>query len=299
MSIEMKIATVIVTYNRLELLKECIGSIRKQTYNVNEIIVINNSSSDGTLEWLTEQNDLTTITQENLGGAGGFYTGIKYAYENGYEWIWCMDDDVVCNWNALERLIECGTNKSFAKIGFIYPRVVWKDNSIHKMNEPGYFHNRNYWNPIAIEKLKCGITNIDTASFTGVLFSWGAIKEAGLPDIRLFIYFDDLEYTSRMRNFLNIYVADSIVLHKTERNVGNDLVEPLLRVNKKNFFNIRNFFFFYSRKNKLYAAYYFIRSSWILIIKFGFNKYYFAFIKLFITAIICGVFGILNNQKFK
>ena len=73
----LKIATVVVTYNRLELLKDCIESLRNQTRKIDEIFVINNSSTDGTEEWLSRQNDLTTITQPNTGGAGGFYTGTK------------------------------------------------------------------------------------------------------------------------------------------------------------------------------------------------------------------------------
>ena len=56
-----KIAVIVITYNRLKFLKEIIESIRKQTRKADEIFVINNSSSDGTSEWLIGQNDLTII----------------------------------------------------------------------------------------------------------------------------------------------------------------------------------------------------------------------------------------------
>ena len=46
------VATVVVTYNRLSYLKNLIESLRQQTYTDNHIIVINNSSTDGTAEWL-------------------------------------------------------------------------------------------------------------------------------------------------------------------------------------------------------------------------------------------------------
>jgi GT2 family glycosyltransferase len=91
---EKKIAVVLVTYNRLYLLKECLTSLRKQTYKPDKIIIINNDSTDGTTDWLDEQTDLEVIHQANLGGAGGFYTGIKLAYEQGFDFIWVMDDDV-------------------------------------------------------------------------------------------------------------------------------------------------------------------------------------------------------------
>lgn len=76
-----KIAAVVVTFNRLELLKKCVESLRNQTHKLDEILIINNSSTDGTLDWLNQQNDLTVISQENSGSAGGQFTGIKTAYE--------------------------------------------------------------------------------------------------------------------------------------------------------------------------------------------------------------------------
>src|SRR3989339_336534 len=101
-----KIAAVVVTFNRLTLLQECIESLRNQTHTLDEIIIVNNSSTDGTLEWLNAQKDLTVITQENSGSAGGQHTGIKTAYEKGYDWIWCMDDDAEPELNALEELTK-------------------------------------------------------------------------------------------------------------------------------------------------------------------------------------------------
>ena len=90
------VAIIAVTYNMLELLKEEINSLREQTYKDAQIIVVNNGSTDDTLSWLQQQQDIITITQKNLGGAGGFYTGMKYAAENGYKYCWVMDDDVIC-----------------------------------------------------------------------------------------------------------------------------------------------------------------------------------------------------------
>jgi rhamnopyranosyl-N-acetylglucosaminyl-diphospho-decaprenol beta-1,3/1,4-galactofuranosyltransferase len=51
----MQVTAVIVTYNRFELLKECIAAVKVQTYKPSSILVVNNNSTDG-----TEQRDLTT-----------------------------------------------------------------------------------------------------------------------------------------------------------------------------------------------------------------------------------------------
>ena len=103
----MKIACVVLTYNRLSLLKRCIDSIRNQTYQEFDIYVIDNASTDGTAHWLSLQNDLTVISiHENKGPANGFYTCLQVPYDDGYDWIWMMDDDGVADKGQLEELLN-------------------------------------------------------------------------------------------------------------------------------------------------------------------------------------------------
>ena len=105
---------VVVTHNRLPLLQECIQAIQEQTHQVCGIIVVNNGSSDGTAEWLLGQQKLTVISQPNLGGAGGFNTGIRQARDRGASWIWCMDDDTIPQADCLEKLLVA-SNFPFAR----------------------------------------------------------------------------------------------------------------------------------------------------------------------------------------
>ena len=100
----MNIIAVVVTYNRLNLLKRNIGCL-KQNKPVSSIVVVNNGSTDGTTEWLKEQTDLIVIHQSNVGGAGGFCTGMEYAYRAGADWVWCMDDDVFPRADCLDELL--------------------------------------------------------------------------------------------------------------------------------------------------------------------------------------------------
>ncbi|MBR4624822.1 MAG: glycosyltransferase, partial [Alphaproteobacteria bacterium] len=59
---EKSVGIVVVTFNRLALLKEVVESLRKQTYNDFQIVIINNGSTDDTLQWLEKQTDIITIT---------------------------------------------------------------------------------------------------------------------------------------------------------------------------------------------------------------------------------------------
>lgn len=92
------ITAVIVTYNRKELLGQNIEMLLKQTIPFDSIIIVDNCSTDGTFEYLkncgwTTEPFIYLKTETNIGGAGGFYTGVKAAYEAGADWIVLMDDE--------------------------------------------------------------------------------------------------------------------------------------------------------------------------------------------------------------
>src|SRR4028119_143552 len=95
------VAAVVVTYNRKQLLLECIDALLSQTRSLDKIILIDNACTDGTPEILREKGYLDNAyidymrLPENIGGAGGFHEGIKRGYEVGYDWLWLMDDDTI------------------------------------------------------------------------------------------------------------------------------------------------------------------------------------------------------------
>lgn len=247
---ESRIAAVVVTYNRLPLLKECVDCLRKQTRNLDEIIVVNNSSSDGTLEWLKKQKDLTVITQENMGSAGGQYTGIKTAFDKGHDRIWCMDDDCLAERDALKELVEFNGSEVVDKIGFLASKVLWLDKTPHLMNLPGYFFRGNRWTFIGVDNFATGVHKIDACSFVSCLFSREAIKKVGYPNPDFFIWFDDVDYTVRFRDFDNYYVAKSVVIHKTNTNTPPRLGSFDPDFDLKKYYGLRNFYFFYKKWNK-------------------------------------------------
>ena len=105
-----KIVAVVVTYNRLEKLKVCLECLMNQSMEIDEIIIVNNSSSDGTTEYLMNLNNDRKLVHlkldTNTGGSGGFFRGILEALEHGADWIWGMDDDAFPALNALEVLYK-------------------------------------------------------------------------------------------------------------------------------------------------------------------------------------------------
>ena len=91
----IKVDGVVVTYNRLSLLKECLTALLDQEYPLNKIYVINNNSSDETASYLRKiSKKYPTIIpvnlKKNVGGAGGFNVGLKFFMKKSnaaYAWI--------------------------------------------------------------------------------------------------------------------------------------------------------------------------------------------------------------------
>lgn len=191
----LKVASVVVTFNRKELLVKTLESLFNQSKKIDEIIIIDNASNDGTREFLEGrgyvQNNLVTYIElsENSGGAGGFYTGIKKAYEKGYDWIWVMDDDGIPHQTCLEELLM---NKE--KSEFLAPLVL----NITDHEELAFNYKGNNSVKEIFEQFggKNVIANF-ACPFNGILLKSELIKKIGYPKKDMFIWGDEQEYYRR------------------------------------------------------------------------------------------------------
>ena len=182
---EKRVATLVVTYNRLEDLKSCLKAIKNQTYKNYDVIVVNNGSTDGTTEYLNDQFDIICIHQGNFGGAGGFYTGMKYMFENGYDWLWMMDDDGLPEEHQLERLIE------FGKKGYPVLNALVIDKDDLTRFSFGYKGK-------TVEDAKTSDFFESICPFNGTFIHRSVIAKCGYIKKEMFIWGDDQEYKLRM-----------------------------------------------------------------------------------------------------
>jgi GT2 family glycosyltransferase len=217
----LRTACVIVTYNRLSMLKEAVAAVQAQTRPPDRIIVVDNRSADGTSDWLRNLDGVDALfLTENLGGAGGFHFGIKRAVECGADWIWTMDDDCLPRPDALEKLLNSGIlvgEPADDQIGFLASRVEWTDGRPHRMNVPGPSREWTDGHPNDPSSLK-----IRYASFVSILINARAVYRVGLPIPEFFIYCDDVEFTRRITRagFSAYYLPESRATHRTTANRG-------------------------------------------------------------------------------
>lgn len=235
----MKITAVVVTFNRLELLKQGIECLRKQQ-KLTGIIVVNNGSTDGTREWLDAQPGLLVVHQDNVGGSGGFYTGIEQAYSEGADWIWCMDDDVFPRPDCLDRLLPY-TDRP--EVGILSPRRLLEGKVFtHE------FRHFNFTNPVGslhgrkLAKQQVNqATEIVGADFEGPFISRRVVEKIGLPNRELFIFCDDTDYCLRahLAGFKLLYIPEALMdKHKF---FSNDTWTSRNRKKKwKRYYQVRN-----------------------------------------------------------
>lgn len=195
---EYKICTVIVTYNRLDLLKGAIASLKAQEYPM-DLLVVNNGSTDGTKEYLEDMEGIILINQDNVGGAGGFYTGFKYAAEHGYDFAWVMDDDIIARPDTLLELVKAyDFLKGEENVGFLCSNVTNSEG--YMVNNPEVDNvklNPTYhssWN----KYLGKGLIGVKSATFVSVFVPCAVVRKVGLPIKEFFIWGDDTEYTTRI-----------------------------------------------------------------------------------------------------
>ncbi|MEM4134578.1 MAG: glycosyltransferase [Candidatus Micrarchaeia archaeon] len=203
----MKIAAVIVTFNRLQKLKLTLKRTLEE--DLDYIIVVNNASTDGTKEWLNSLNlpQLRIINLEkNVGGAGGFHIGFKeVAFNTDADWLVCYDDDAYPQTDAIKKFRSLQIDSNTASIA---ASVYLPNGEISEMNRPSFnpFWHLKYFfktvlygrkgfhvNDLDYKKVDC--IEIDSSSFVGYFIRTDIIQNVGLPRKELFLYADDIIYT--------------------------------------------------------------------------------------------------------
>lgn len=215
-----KLAVVLVTYNRAADLKITITQLSAMQNEFDHLVVINNCSTDNTMEILAELKpafsvpfDIQTLDQ-NHGGAGGFHAGVKYAVELPVDWIWMSDDDAILQSGSLATLLQHADSENdvygstaIAKDA-VDGELVWPVTPLDLANGSPQAVVRNHHDLQDMQRVLM-------LPFLGFMVSRKKALEVGPPNIHYFISGDDVEYGIRMQasGAKLFQVRDSIVIH--------------------------------------------------------------------------------------
>ena len=193
---DRRIAAVVVTYNRLELLRRLVKALG-DVPELDEVLVLDNASTDGTGEWLAgldgDRVQARTL-EHNTGGAGGFHDGLAWAVERGADLVWLMDDDGLPEPDCLALLLARAGDLDFW--GPVVVDEADPERLVLPIRLPGgtrVVHAMTDVRRAADDGLIRGIV----IPFNGVLVTRQLVERIGLPRSEFFIWGDDHEYRLR------------------------------------------------------------------------------------------------------
>ncbi len=212
----LSVASVTVTYNGASTLRRHLESLKKQTRALEEMVVVDNASTDATRSLLeTEFPEITLLPlSENIGIAGGLAEGLTYAaLKKKYDWIWIFDQDSVPSPDALEHLLRVLPDLGDAEeqTGILAPICAHPET---QMSYPALRWQNSRFAPIPLSPNQ-RVTFADMVISSGTLIRREAIEQAGLPRSDFFMDFVDYEHCLRLRrhNFRIAVVRDSTLDH--------------------------------------------------------------------------------------
>lgn len=195
-----RIVAVVVTWNRRDLLRRIIDAIDASTHPVDELIVVDNASTDDSVEMVRGLETTVPIRivelASNTGGAGGFHAGLETAMKRDADLIWLMDDDGLPTPDCLERLLPYAD-----RYDFLGPAVVAEqDNSrlCFPIRIPG---SSKVVHDLADVKRAAtdGVLEGVVIPFNGVLVTQELVRRIGYVREEFFIWGDDVEYLWRAK----------------------------------------------------------------------------------------------------
>lgn len=179
-----RVCAIVVTYNRLEILKTAIAHILEQIVKPAEIVIVDNNSTDGTQAYLQSLNGRNNIhciyLDSNTGSAGAIAKGMAYGLaKNSFDYFWVMDDDTFYAPNALKELIENIEETPFVMLGLhganfrLGKKMFVKPN--HRLQEAEY------------------------ALLDGAIIKTDIVRRIGLVHQEYFMMCEDQEFSIRIR----------------------------------------------------------------------------------------------------
>jgi rhamnosyltransferase len=191
---------VTVTYNGAGVLPKQLDALLRQSRPLNEIIVVNNGSTDKTVELLSAKYPQVTVLNlpVNVGVGGGFSAGLAYgATERKHDWLWLLDDDSVPKEDTLETLLRglALLESSSKSIGILAPLTVHPGT---QLSYPGLLW-RSGWEPPSADLSNRPVCFVDAVISSGTLVRREVVHKVGLPRADFFMDFVDFEYCLRIR----------------------------------------------------------------------------------------------------
>ncbi len=195
------VVTVILNTNRRADTLACLESLRSGTYTNHRVLVLDNASTDGSVEAISEHFPEVQIIPltANLGYAGNNNVGIMAALELGADWVFVLNEDTILAPDCIERLVEAGTQDQ--RLGIVGPMVYHHDEPTTIQSAGGRIGP--YWNAWHLAQKEpdqgqyAAPHQVDWISGCAILVRRQVIEQVGALDERFFYYWEETEWCLR------------------------------------------------------------------------------------------------------
>ncbi|MCD8039544.1 MAG: glycosyltransferase family 2 protein [Lachnospiraceae bacterium] len=200
-----KAGIVICNYNKTDYVLECIQCILESKFQDFDLYVVDNASTDGAPQAIKEKygSQVTLIENaENLGGSGGFNTGLRIAYEKGYPYLMCVDNDAMLDENAIGELYR------FLET---HPEAGMAGSKIYHLEKPDYIQQFGQKIDFDIFCTEVPHLNrpedgtmpdylyVDSVAACSLMVRRSTVEKIGFLPEDNFLYWDDTEWCHKCR----------------------------------------------------------------------------------------------------
>lgn len=247
---EPLIYIIIVHLNNFQDTFECIRSLKKINYKNYKIVIVDNGSTNDSIERLKDSIYIDKIiySKKNLGFSGGNNLGIKYVLDQKADYVLLLNNDTYVNNDFLSELVNTFTDYPSSGIVSpkIYyasnPKVIWATGAFeNKKSRFGYIdyafkkNDKEQFNKIA---------SVDCVWGCCMLIKTEIFQKVGLFDSSYFLYYEDADfcYRTKKSGYSIFYNYKAVIYHKVSQSSGGE------NSRMKDFYNTRNALVF-AKKN--------------------------------------------------
>lgn len=217
------IVIVVLNTNRRDDTLACLASLAESRYANQEIIVLDNDSTDGSVPAIRAACPKARVVSlsANLGYAGNNNVGIASAVALGAEWVLVLNEDTVLHPDCLAELVRVGA--SSPRIGVLGPLVFHHSEPEMVQSAGGILGPR--WESVHIGQNEPDRgqfivpRDVDWVSGCGILVRAAVIEQVGMLDERFFYYWEETEWCLRARRagWRVVHVPQARLWHKGVR----------------------------------------------------------------------------------
>lgn len=218
-----KVAIIILNWDNADDTLACLRSVAALDYSPIYTVIVDNGSTNDSISRIRAEHPQITLIEigENLGYAGGNNVGIYHALQQGVDYIWLLNDDIIVDPGSLTELAKVA--EAYPDTGFVGPKVYIQNDPQRiltagiLLDEQFHSHHRG------IGELDEGqydkITEVDGLSGCSLLVSRKVIEEVGPLDENFFAYHEEIDwcYSAKKAAYKLLFVPQAKVWHPDTR----------------------------------------------------------------------------------